>query len=166
MPLLRMTFRTSSAVRIPRTSMCWPSGYLPPFAKETAFPSADYYGGSVAVGLAPRRRSLTFPMRYVRASLRQSVRPFHEPLARPSPPRRLRLSTARTTATHTGRPQGGGTVMLTRTGGPTTQPGRTGLQAVKLLPCDAGLAGRGFSRLVFPSRFANMLLSPSPFGSR
>src|SRR5207245_1842076 len=76
------------------------------------------------------------------------------------------LSTARTTATHTGRPQGGGTVMLTRTSGPTTQPGRTGLQAVELLPCDAGLAGRGFSRLVFRSRFANMLLSPSPFGSR
>src|SRR5207249_9950691 len=35
----------------------WLSGYLPPFAMWTAFPSPDYYGGSVAIGLAPRRRS-------------------------------------------------------------------------------------------------------------
>src|SRR5262249_61621851 len=36
------------------------SGYprhLPSFAMWTAFPSADYYEGSVVVGLAPRRRS-------------------------------------------------------------------------------------------------------------
>src|SRR5947209_19382894 len=35
----------------------WVSGHLPPFAKWTAFPSSDYYGGSVALGLAPGRRS-------------------------------------------------------------------------------------------------------------
>jgi hypothetical protein len=33
------------------------SRHLPPFAMWTAFPSSDYYGGSVAIGLSPRRRS-------------------------------------------------------------------------------------------------------------
>src|SRR5215212_9603825 len=31
--------------------------HLAPFAVWTAFPSADYYGASVAVGLSPRRQS-------------------------------------------------------------------------------------------------------------
>ena len=31
--------------------------HLPPFAKWSAFPTADYYGGSVTIGLAPRRPS-------------------------------------------------------------------------------------------------------------
>src|SRR3954463_3492647 len=31
--------------------------HLPPFALELAFPAADYYEGSVALGLAPDRRS-------------------------------------------------------------------------------------------------------------
>ena len=31
--------------------------HLPPFAMEMAFPSSDYYGGSVALGLVPRRQS-------------------------------------------------------------------------------------------------------------
>jgi hypothetical protein len=31
--------------------------HLPPFAMRPAFPASDYYGGSVAVGLSPRRRS-------------------------------------------------------------------------------------------------------------
>jgi hypothetical protein len=30
---------------------------LPPFAMRTAFPSSDYYGGSVTLGLVPCRRS-------------------------------------------------------------------------------------------------------------
>ena len=33
----------------------WVSGHLPPFPMWTAFPSAEYYGGSVALRLAARR---------------------------------------------------------------------------------------------------------------
>src|SRR5437763_5520571 len=47
------------------------SSDLPPFAMWAAFPPADYYGGSVAVGLAPRRRSRASSVRYVRARFRQ-----------------------------------------------------------------------------------------------
>ena len=46
-----------SAFRISRTWTSWPSGHLSPFAMWTALPSADYYGDSVAVGLASFRRS-------------------------------------------------------------------------------------------------------------
>ena len=48
--------------------------HLPPFALWPAFPTAlvgrhahDYYGGSVALGLAPRRRSRILTTRDVRA---------------------------------------------------------------------------------------------------
>src|SRR3954453_11648812 len=49
--------RTVSAVRISRTSLAWASDHLPHFARWLAFPTADYYWGSVTLGLAPRRRS-------------------------------------------------------------------------------------------------------------
>ena len=39
-----------------------PPSHLPPFAMWAALPPSDYYGGSVAVGLAPDRRS-RFPDR-------------------------------------------------------------------------------------------------------
>jgi hypothetical protein len=41
-----------SPARIPVTP-----DYLPPFAMGPAFPTADYYGGSVALGVSPVRRS-------------------------------------------------------------------------------------------------------------
>ena len=34
-----------------------PRDRLPPFAMYRAFPGSDYYGGSVAIGLAPCRQS-------------------------------------------------------------------------------------------------------------
>ena len=37
---------------------------------------ADYYGGSVALGLAPGRRSRISPTSYVRARLRSSTHPY------------------------------------------------------------------------------------------
>jgi hypothetical protein len=46
------------------------SHHLPPFALWTAFPPSDYSGGSVAVGLAPRRRSRLLATRDVRARRR------------------------------------------------------------------------------------------------
>ena len=47
--------RRRSALRIP--PIRGHLSHLPPFAMWTAFPSADYCGGSVALGLAPRRQS-------------------------------------------------------------------------------------------------------------
>ena len=59
-----MTPKTVAAFRLSRPSPCWSSDPLSPFALHTAFPcslggrgSADSSGDSVAVGLAPRRRS-------------------------------------------------------------------------------------------------------------
>jgi hypothetical protein len=52
-----MTPKTGSAFRISRTWTFWLSDHLSPFAVWTALPSSDYYGDSVAVGLASRRRS-------------------------------------------------------------------------------------------------------------
>ena len=59
-----MTPKTVSAFRISRTSPHWSSDHLSPFALCPVLPgaldgrdSADYDGDSVALGLAPRRRS-------------------------------------------------------------------------------------------------------------
>jgi len=46
-----------SAFRISRTSPSWLSDHLSPFAVYWALPSSDYYGDSVAIGLASLRRS-------------------------------------------------------------------------------------------------------------
>jgi hypothetical protein len=42
----------------------WESNDLSPFAMWAAFPPADYYGDSVAVGVAPRRSISCFLVRY------------------------------------------------------------------------------------------------------
>src|SRR4051812_5673750 len=53
-----MIARHVSALRISRTSRVLAIlRHLPSFAMWPAFPTADYYEGSVAVGLAARRRS-------------------------------------------------------------------------------------------------------------
>src|SRR5260370_16700687 len=49
--------RSASVFCITHTSASEHLTRLPPFALWTAFPSADYYGGSVALRLAPVRRS-------------------------------------------------------------------------------------------------------------
>jgi len=46
-----------SAFRISRTSTRSHQIHLSPFAMCPAFPDPDYYEDSVALGLAPRRRS-------------------------------------------------------------------------------------------------------------
>jgi hypothetical protein len=55
---------------------------LPPFAMGPALPAADYYGGSVALGLAPDRRS-RLPTRSTTARVRCPVRPLEPPHWRP-----------------------------------------------------------------------------------
>jgi hypothetical protein len=64
LPRSRITPKTVSAVRISRTSPRWSLDHLSPFALCPVLPgalggrdSADYYGDSVALGLAPHRRS-------------------------------------------------------------------------------------------------------------
>jgi hypothetical protein len=56
-----------SAFRISRTSIPLGLDYLSPFAMWSAFPTADYYGDSVALGLAPVRQSRDSWIQYVRA---------------------------------------------------------------------------------------------------
>ena len=56
-PVVYVTPKIVSAFRIARTWTSWSSGHLSPFAVWTALPPSDYYGDSVAVGLASRRRS-------------------------------------------------------------------------------------------------------------
>jgi len=48
-----MMLRTVLAFRISRTLTSEASDHLPHFATWLAFPTADYYWGSVTVGLAP-----------------------------------------------------------------------------------------------------------------
>ena len=52
-----MTPKTVSAFRISRTLTSGWSDHLSPFALWPAFPTPDYYGDSVTVGLAPVRPS-------------------------------------------------------------------------------------------------------------
>ena len=56
-----------SALRISRTFAFLTIDHLTPFAMWPAFPASDYYEVSVAMGLAPCRRSRISPMSYVRA---------------------------------------------------------------------------------------------------
>ena len=49
--------RSASAVCITHTSASGHRTYLAPFAMRQAFPGSDYYGASVALGVAPGRRS-------------------------------------------------------------------------------------------------------------
>src|SRR4051812_27975872 len=72
---LRMMVRFGSASRMSRPSPPRPSDHLPPFAMWPALPAADYYEGSVALGLAPDRRSRLPPLIDVLARLRCPVRP-------------------------------------------------------------------------------------------
>jgi hypothetical protein len=50
--------------------------HLTCFAMWPAFPVSDYYQVSVAMGLAPCRRSRISPMSYVRAWFRSSIHPY------------------------------------------------------------------------------------------
>jgi hypothetical protein len=54
---IRMTPKTVSAFRISRTLTSRLSDHLSPFAMWRAFPTSDYYGDSVTLGLAPFRPS-------------------------------------------------------------------------------------------------------------
>jgi hypothetical protein len=74
-----LTSKTVSASRITRTSTFWLSGHLSPFAMWTALPSADYYGDSVTMGLAPVRPSrVPFGVERIECDLGVPFIPFNE----------------------------------------------------------------------------------------
>src|SRR5215210_7190515 len=81
--------RTVAALCISHTSPAWNQTTLPPFALWPAFPASDYYGGSVAVGLAPRRRSRFPDALDVAARRRRPVRLLE--WARSPPPIRRKI---------------------------------------------------------------------------
>ncbi len=148
-----------------RTPCCRPTTHLVPFALRVAFPrspvgrhSDDYYGTSVAIGLAPRRPSRVPSIIDVRARRRRPVRPLewtHCP-----PPARRRVHAPATLARYPG--------------GPASDTLRG------TCPCIAGDWGSGSlpftisrgSRESRPyvssgrSRFPTMLLSPLAFTAR
>src|SRR5262245_52699743 len=100
-----------------------------------AFPDADYYEDSVALGLAPRRRSRVFRSSYVRACVRPSTHPY----ARDHLPVSHRTGLPRTkgeSSTH------GDAALSQRSGGAAFTPIGIGLEAVKPWPYHAGLAER------------------------
>jgi hypothetical protein len=68
-----------SALRISRTSLLSGSSHLSPFAVWPAFSTADYYGASVALGFAPRRRSRGTSLSPVRARCRCPTHPLEWP---------------------------------------------------------------------------------------
>ena len=151
-----------SASRLPPR----PAGVdLVPFALCAAFPRApvgrhahDYYGTSVALGLAPGRPSRLPAIIDVRARRRCPVRPLLRGHASPPTRRRVRASA----------------VSARYPGGPASDALRgmraaslgTGVQAIRLSPYHAGLASPGHTHSSGRSRFPTMLLSPSAFTSR
>ena len=142
------------------------SGHLTPFALWTAFPSAlagrdscDYYGASVAIGLASRRRSRVRPWCTCRAERRRPTHLLECPHWASPVPRRVRRQIRNTSAGHGtgfGRLAGGcrlassGDLAL---GNPALAIFRGSRNAPPLTP--------GHDRC-----FPGMLWSPSPFGSR
>ena len=134
--------RVSSAPALPTRarSRLWPSFEGCPFALWTAFPPAeagrhagDYYEGSVAIGLASRRRSRVCAFLTSRARRRRPVRPLDQgrsltPTGRSVPPtscsRRIPVASRLRCCNR----------------GVCQSPLGVGVQAIQLSPYRAGLA--------------------------
>ena len=112
-----------SASRMSRTSTGCHQVHLSPFAMCPVFPDPDYYEDSVALGLAPGRRSRVFRSSYVRAWVRPSTHPYardHLPVShRPGWP-----------GANDEHPAGGDAAWSQRSGGAAPAPIGIGLEAV------------------------------------
>ena len=96
---------------------------LSPFAMGPAFPDADYYEDSVALGLAPGRRSRVFRSSYVSAWVRSSTHPYardHLPVSHRTGLPRIKGESS----------TGGDAALSQRSGGAAFTPIRIGLEAV------------------------------------
>ena len=145
---------TVSALCISHTSRRWTSDHLCPFALWTAFPSSlagrdscDYYGHSVAIGLAPRRRSR---VRLRRTSRARRRRPTHL-LDCPHWASLRAPEVAPGLTVHAGAERGIGFRRLSD--GCALSPLEIGLQAIQLSPYRAGLAARRPGRLQTTTAF-------------
>jgi hypothetical protein len=158
--------RSVSALGISPTSRLAMPGHLAPFALLPAFPdslagrdSCDYYGASVAIGLASRRRSHVRPRCTCRAELRWPTHLLEYPhWASPAPRRSCRQIRNTNTGHGTGSdvfPVDGGLHLL-----------EIRLQAIQPSPYSAGPAAPRTRTPGHDHRFPGMLWSPSPFGSR
>ena len=128
----------------------------------TAFPSADYYGGSVAVGLAPRRRSrVSHVARRLERDVGAPFVPLSEVVPR-RPPARKRSADdfcpRRIPVASPLRRCDRGDVRLHRW--------ETGVQAIQLSPYRAGLAEPRPSASSGRLRFDGMLVSLLAFAAR
>ena len=126
-PALQWTSLTMSSVvsasRMSRTSTGCHQVHLSPFALGPVFPDPDYYEDSVAMGLAPGRRSRVFRSSYVRAWVRPSTHPY----ARDHLPVSHRTGLPRTKGESSA---GGDATLSQRSGGAAFTPIRIGLEAV------------------------------------
>ena len=114
------------------------SGHLAPFALQAAFPpslagrdSGDYYGASVALGLAPGRRSHVRPCRTWQRDLGVPLISLNALTGHRSWSRRLR----RRSSTHVAGPAPVSGVVPADVNFHLLE---TGIQAIKLSPCHAG----------------------------
>lgn len=134
-----------SALRIP--PVAGHRDHLCPFALQPAFPaslagrySCDYYGHSVAIGLAPRRRSRGTSSLYVRARRRPPTHLLDRPRwAVPRTPKGARP--------HGSCRAGSGIGHKRHSDGCSLSPLEIGLQAIKPWPYRAGLAAPRPGRL-------------------
>src|SRR4029453_6647889 len=112
-----------SASRMSRTSTGCHQVHLSPLAMCPAFPDADYYGDSVALGLPPGRGFRVFRSSCVRVWVRPSTHPYardHLPVShRPGLP-----------GAKDEPPTGGDAALSQRSGGAAHAPIRIGLEAV------------------------------------
>ena len=131
---------------------------LSPFALWPALPSADYYGDSVTVGLAPGRPSHVPVMLHVLVRRRCPVHPLQ--CARCTSPIMRRVRTAKVY-----RYAHDGAASRRGRGECEVPPLEIGVRAMQLSPYRAGLAGRHGTRLPMPPAFPTcscpLRLSPS-----
>jgi hypothetical protein len=130
---------------------------LPPFALGWALPTADYYDGSVTVGLAPCRPSHVPVVLNVLARRRGPVHPLE--YARCTSPIMRRVRTAKLY-----RYAHDGAASRRGRGECEVPPLEIGVRAMQLSPYRAGLAGRHSTRLpvspAFPTCSCPLGLSP------
>ena len=146
------------AKRFSRTPHTESRKHLPPFAAYQAFPGSDYYGGSVAIGLASRRQSKCSPIANVIARLRRLVRSLEWGHSPPSACREFPATPSQWPVNRQLR------VIGVISEGRRLSSLRTEVQAIQLSPYRAGLAEHRPKHprpaSAFPTCYCPLWLSP------
>jgi hypothetical protein len=121
--------------------------HLPPFAMWLAFPTADYYGGSVAMGLSPVRRSRVSCMNDVQDGCRLPVRGLEIGDDQPSSLERVERYSMSVSSSREHW-----TITIVSSLGTCSLA--TGVQVIQLSPCRPGLDGHAprWFQSISPSR--------------